>query len=145
MTSLASVRRFGAAGLLATTVLLGTTTSTLGDPASACAEPKFDRGGYNLCQEIAGDQFRRGEITQEEMLETWEWCCTQYGGEWVLVDGGGAYCADPAEDNEYPAPPGGPGQLPQIPGPTEATKVPPPPPPGNTAAQLPTLPPVQTR
>lgn len=140
------LNRVGAAALLASAALLGTTTSTLGDPATACAEtqkPGFDREGFLWCARLMDDRLDRGETTMEEHDEEVIDCCYRYGGIWHFEDDGTEACVDPAEwDNEYPAPPA--GQLPTIPGPTEATRVPPPAPPGPVVT-LPGMPPVQTR
>lgn len=147
----ASSLRLGAAGLLAVTALLGTTSGTLGEPATACAAPKdkFDRDAYNKCAETYWEPFEEegSDMTFDELKKGLEYCCDTFGGVWEdNLDTGWGECTDPADDplNEYPAPPL--GQLPQIPGPTEATQAPPPPPPPTgPIAQLPSQPPVQTR
>lgn len=136
---------FGAATVLTSALLLGSTTSTLDDPATACAKRKgLDWDRYEACVRIAEDLYIEGKIDKGTLLSADEGCCVNNGGIWVDdLETGEGHCEDPPP-NEYPAPPA--GQLPQIPGPTEATQVPPPPAhPGNTAAPLPGSPPVQTR
>lgn len=134
----AHVCRLGTAALLAATAVLGTTSSTLADPATACAEPKkpgFDRDGYLGCLDAVSGQLRRGEITYETWEQKAQNCCVGYGGEARFrEDGGFLGCADTARD---------PASLPHEPFPTEATQ--PPPSPTFTMAPLPSTPPIQTR
>lgn len=143
--TLTGLGRLGGAAVLASATLLGTTTGTLAYPTTACAGPKepgFDKAGYQACVDRATRAFEDAIFNdrpvgdyEEALLE----CCIRNGGLPTLEEDSPIIgCVDPAENYEYPAPPGGPGRLPKIPGPSEATRVPPPPaPPGNTAAQIP--------
>lgn len=146
MTSLLDCRRailanVGAAALLATTALLGTTTGTLGDPATACAKPKMDDELFSWCVDAVFDQYRRGRITKEQRKEKVVDCCYAAGGECTFEnDDPDMLCACHAPEEPAEGP-----RIPQAPGPTEATQVPPPPPPGRPVVTLPSVPPVQTR
>jgi hypothetical protein len=61
-------------------------------------------------------------------------------GVWVKKADGREWCADPEASAEEPM------QLPQMPGPSEATQPPaPPPPPAGPITPLPSLPPLHTR
>jgi hypothetical protein len=129
LVTVACVGRLGAAALLATAGLLGTTASTLGDPATACAAPNWDY--YRLCIESVLDDYANGKITEEEADRLIDSCCIAAGGE---LEEEGGNCNAPDEDS--------PAQLPQVPSPTKATQVPPP---AGPIVPLPGAPQVQTR
>lgn len=137
--TLAPLRRVGTAALLAATALvITTTTSTLGDPATACAKKKFDKPGYESCVRDVTGQRLRDEISDAEMWERLEACCKAYGGIWTDdLDNPGSGTCGPTEDSA-----GGPGQLPQITQIPGSTPVPPPP--GAQVETIPPLPPVRT-
>lgn len=129
--------------MFAATALLGTTTGTVAEPATACAErkkPGFDNDSYVDCASAVTVQRDEGIITEEEYQEKLIDCCLIWGGVPDLSDPVTVYCDDPSEDpGNSPWVP----QLPQVPFPTEATQ-PPPPPPTGPIAPLPSVPPVQT-
>jgi len=134
--------RLGAAAVLAATALVGTTTSTVADPATARASPKktaLDRAGLELCEDIVIEQRISGDIgSSEEFEEALQACCELNGGEVVLHDQGWD-CQDPADD--------APAQLPRFPelGDVTATLTPAPsPPPSGPTASPPSAPPVQS-
>jgi hypothetical protein len=125
--------------------VLGTTTGTLGEPATACAKPKdegVDWAAVTDCIFEVGGQFVRGEITEKELHEKTNDCCVSNGAwaEWNPETGW--RCFDPEDElgDEGLRPP---GQLPQVPDPTEATQVPLAP--SGPVVPLPGLPPAQTR
>ncbi len=136
-----SLRRVGVAALFAAATMLGTTTGTLADPATACAAPDRDR--YYRCLRVANEQFVNGVLTQEQWEQKRVDCCYEASGEFSFGDGFPiADCVDPdtGEPVSFPAPPRF-GDLTQVPGgQIEATLTPLPPP---IATVAPNLPPAQ--
>jgi len=133
-----SLPRLGAAALLAATALLGTTSGTVTDPATACAEPKgdsgFDADGYAKC--VFSYPTDDPEFTSDDYEEAAFWCCGQFGGEWdFTIDN----CVAPTGEDS--------AQVPRFPdlGDATATLTPaPPPPPAGPTATLTNVPPMQT-
>jgi hypothetical protein len=129
----ARLRRVGIAAVLAAATMLGTTTGALGDPAAACAKPKFDEDLYHWCASGVLDRMENGEYTTEEAEQIIEDCGNASNGEWVVEVNGVADCWPPEE---------GPGRH-QVPFPGNATATMNPAPPPGPVVVLPNLPPAQ--
>lgn len=130
------VGRLCATALLAATALLGTTTDAFAKPTEDQDTRTFS--GFmlrSLCQEGVSSGSAGFSCT---MPDGSVWTCVAHGphglDQYMCVREG---ATDPGPSS---------GQLPEFPGPTEATRVPPTPPPaGGPIATLPNQPPVQTR
>ena len=139
-----NLRRVLVAAPFAAAIMLGTTTGTLADPATACAAP--DRDLIRACVAAADEQYRNGFLTREQWDQKVTDCCYAGGGEIHLDEKSDLYmdCVDPdtGETVYMPAPPRGPDLTHAPPGLNEATLAPVPPPPP-TATVAPSQPPAK--
>jgi hypothetical protein len=70
------------AALLAAAATLG--GSAVGDPATACAEPKkWNEKGYEACAVQAEKDWRSGSIEYKTFRELVEGCCHLSEGKWT--------------------------------------------------------------
>jgi len=74
------LRHLAAAGLIAAATVSG---SSIGDPATACAAPKFDSDFYAACVTQKQLLYEKGKITIKERDDAFKECCELAGGTWA--------------------------------------------------------------
>ncbi|HEX3284026.1 MAG TPA: hypothetical protein VHT50_05035 [Mycobacterium sp.] len=75
------LRHLAAAGLIAAAATVS--GSAIGDPATACAAPKFDSDFYRACTTQKQLLYEKGQITKKERDDALKECCELAGGTWA--------------------------------------------------------------
>ncbi len=103
------LRHFAAAGLIAAAAIVS--GSAIGDPATACAAPKFDSDFYRACMSQQQLLYEKGKITRKERDDGFKECCELAGGTWARDPSLSDWvCRQPSTDAPHTLPGGVPTQ-----------------------------------